>query len=610
MATDIKQIKIGTELHDIDAKKWGGHTFSEVESLIHGVVDTYVIPTSKSSTSGYSTIVGATKTQVSTTVGALKGLVSNPPSNAFDKFNIGDVILMGATSDGTKNFDRWISNVSGSDDNAVVTLDVLETQVALHHHTIDVPTITSTPTTVLTSAKVGTTTTSNMAYAGTAMTVVTGASDANDIVITSVDHAGNGSYDLKLEAGTAGTDYGHTHTVNNHNHTVTYSKTTVSRNANAYTTLSTSSHTPHTHAVVSVAGEAKSDTTITYVNATPKSTATFIKTLTDASTTTATGGATPGTNGVTLTTTAQASTDTIGEVVKTVSAGAHTHTVTTTTDANVVTDATVAAKVVTSVSFSYTAPTVAAKVVTSVSYGSAKTITDWGASVDTSGVLSFTVTSANRISSITVPALAGQSAGSASLNAPRTDQSRTLGKATSTGSAASAGAHQHGFSHTHAIASHSHTVNDHTHTYKKTVASTTESAITALSTSTYNAHKHTNLTVAGTSTDSTAISYVYGGDTTPVVRDLTIADASATVGDASVTINNAYQKIIGTITHPGISVGSKKLSEMLKTGTVRPAVDSQQKPAMTVTTSTKDVVGSISVGTDSVNTSTNIGGEN
>lgn len=608
MALEIKQIKVGTSLYDINATKWGDHTFSEIENLIHGVVDTYVIPTTKSSTSGYSTVVGATTTQVSTTVGSLKGLVSNPPSNSFDKFNIGDVILMGATSDGKNNFDRWISNISGTGDDAVLTLDILETQVAKHHHTINVPTITSTSTTVLTSAKVGTTTTSNMAYAGTAVTVVTGASDADAVVVTSVNHDGNGSYDLKLATGVS-TDYGHSHTVDSHNHTVTYSKTTVSRNIGVYTVLSTSSYTPHTHAAVSVAGEAISDGTITYVTSNPKSTATFVKTLTDASTNTNTGGATPGTNGVSLTTSTQASTDTIGDIVKTVSSGEHTHTVTTTTDASVVTAATVAAKVVTSVSFSYTAPTVAAKVVTSVSYSSAKAVTDWSASVDASGILSFTVTSANRISSITVPTRTDQSAGSASLNAPRADQSRTLGKATSTGTAASAGAHQHGFSHTHAIASHSHTVDSHTHTYKKTVVSTSESAITALNTSTYNAHKHTNLTVAGTSTDSTPISYVYDGGKTNVVRDLTIADASATVGNASPKTNTVYQKITGTITHPGISLGSKKLSEMLKTGTVKPAVDSGQKPAMSITTASKDVVGSVSVGTSSVKTSTNVGGE-
>lgn len=603
----IKQIKDSNgNVHDIDAKRWAGHDFTEITNLVHGVVDTYVIPAqdTETATSDYKAIVESGAAQVTTTISKL-GALTGTPATDWDKFGVGDIVLMGATSDGKNNFDRWVSNVSGNN----ITLDVLETQVAKHHHTINVPTITSTPTTVLTSAKVGSTTTSNMAYAGTAVTVVTGASDADAVVITSVDHDGNGSYDLKLATGESSTDYGHSHTVDDHSHTVTYSKTTVSRNANAYTVLSTSSYTPHTHAVVSVAGEAKSDETITYVTSTPKSTATFVKTLTDASTNTNTGGATPGTNGVPLTTSTQVSTDTIGEAVKTVSAGSHTHTVTTTTVDSVVTAASVAAKVVTSVSFSYTAPSVAAKVVTSVSYSAASTVNSWTASVDNSGILSFTVTSADRISSITVPTRTEQSAGSASLNAPREDQSRTLGNVSSTGSAESAGAHQHGFSHTHAIASHSHTVDEHTHTYKKTVASETESAITALNTSTYNAHKHTNLTVAGTSSDSTAITYVYGGDTTSVVRDLTIADASATVGDASLTIKNAYQKITGTITHPGISASSKKLSEMLKTGSVRPAVDSKEKPAMSVSTSTASVVGDITVDTSSVKTSTNIGGE-
>lgn len=606
--SDIKQIKIGDNVHDIDAKKWGGHTFSEVESLIHGVVDTYVIPTTKSSTSGYSAVVGATTTQVTTTVGALKGLVSNPPSNDFDKFNVGDVILMGATSDGTKNFDRWISNVSGTGDSAIITLDILETQVAKHHHTITVPSVSKTDATVLSSATVGRTTTSNMAYVGNAVTVVTSVSNVNALVVTSVAHDGSGNYDLKIATGES-TDYGHSHTVDAHTHTVNYDKTTVSRNVEAVTSLDTDSYTPHTHTIVSVAGEAKSDGTITYVNATPKSTATFIKTLTDASTTTATGGATPGTSSVSLATDTQSSNDPIGDIVKTKSEGSHTHTVTTTTDANVVTAASVATSVVISAVLSYTAPSVAAKVVTSVSYSAANTVTSWTASVDTSGVLSFNVPTANRISSITVPTRVDQTAGSATLNAPRASQSRTLGKATSTGTTSSEGAHQHGFSHTHAIASHSHTVNDHTHTYKKTVASTSGDAITALSTSSYDTHKHTNTTVAGTSTNSSPITYVTGGTKTSVVRDLAITSTAATVGNASPGTSTVYQKISGTITHPGLSVGTKKLSEMLKTGTVKPAVDSGEKPAMTVSTVPTTVVGTVSIGEQSVKTSTNIGGE-
>lgn len=598
----IRQIKAGDNIYTIDAPLWNGKSFSDIESMIHGVVDTYVIPTTVSSTSGYNSVVGATTAQVSTTVGVLNNLTSSSTTNTY---KVGDIILMGATSDGTKNFDRWVSKVSGT----TVYLDVLETQVAKHHHTITVPSVSSSTTTVLTSAKVGSTTTSNMAYAGSNVTVVTGVSNAADVVITSVtqDSTG-GDYDLSITTGTSA-DYGHTHTMDAHKHSVSYDKTTVSAYVSAYTSLNTDSYTPHTHTLVSVAGEAKSDGIITYVNATPASTATFIKTLTDASATTNTGDATPGTSGVTLTTTAQTSGDTIGDVVKTKSSGAHTHTVTTTTDNNVVTAATVAAKVVTSAVLSYTAPTVAAKVVTSVSYSAASTVTGWTATVDSVGILSFDVSTGNRISSITVPSRADQSAGSAKLDAPQAVQSRTLGKATSTGSAASAGAHQHGFSHTHAIAEHSHSVNSHTHTYKKQVAGTTESAITALSTSTYNAHKHTNISVVGTTTDSTPITYVTGGTKSSAVGVLKHTSTSATVGNATPTISTVYQKITGTITHPALSIGSKKLADMLKTGTVKPAVDSGQKPAMSVSTSSKSVVGTVTVGTSDVKTSTNKGGE-
>ena len=607
MSDKIKQIKApnGTT-YEIDAKYWDGHQFSEITNLVHGVVGTYVIEakTGSSATSDYKEIVESSAAQLTTTTAKL-GALTGVPAESWVDFSVGDIILMGATSDGKVNFDRWISKVDNSGN---VTLDVLETQVAKHHHTITVPSIRISDVNVLTSATVGSTTTSNMAYAGSDVNVVTGASDDNVVVVTSVTHDGSGNYNLKIETG-ASTDYGHSHTVNAHNHTVKYDKTTVSSNVEAFTSLNTDSYTPHTHTLVSVAGEAQSDSTITYVNATPKSTATFIKTLTDASTTTATGGATPATNDVSLTTTAQTSDDTIGDIVKTKSAGSHSHTVNTTTDSDVVTAATVAASVVISAVLSYTAPSVAAKVVTSVSYSAASTVTGWTATVDSSGILSFNAQTANRISSITVPTPSDQSAGSATLDAPRASQSRTLNKVTSTGSAVSAGAHQHGFSHTHAIASHSHTVNNHTHTYLKTVASTSESAITALSTSTYNAHKHTNISVVGTTSNSSSFTYVTGGSKTSVVRDLAISSTAATVENASPGTSTAYQKITGTITHPVLSVETNKLSNMLKTGTIKPAVDSAQKPAMTVSTGTITVVRTIDVGEESVKTSTNIGGE-
>ena len=566
-----------------DATKWAGHTFSEVESLIHGVVDTYVIPTTKSSTSGYSNVVGATTTQVSTTAAVLKGLVSNPPSNDFDKFHIGDVVLMGATSDGTKNFDRWVSNVSGSGDSAVITLDVLETQVAKHHHTISVPVVSTASANVLSGVSVSSRTTQNMAYAGTNVTVVNGASDSTAIVLTSVAHKNDGSFDLKISAG-ASTDYGHKHSVVAHNHTVTYDKSTVSSYASAYTNLSKTSHTPHTHTVVSVAGKTETDTIITYAASDPKSTDTFIKSVTNASTTTNTGNASPNTTEVSLTT------DDIGTDITTAASGSHTHTATTTVTTSVVTAATVAASVVTSVSFTKgTLPSVAASVITS-----------FIASVDTSGVLSFTTPSSS------------QSAGSLpNLNAPRTSQSRTYGTPTITTTISEAGSHQHGFAHTHTIPSHKHGVVAHSHTYYKTVASETASAITALSSKTYTPHKHTNISAAGISTSDTAnkFEYVYGGTTTNVVKDLTISSTSATVGNSSPETTTVNQKITGTITHPGIDFGSKKLSEMLSTTTVTPAVNSNQKPVMHISTTSTSVVESVTVTNSSKKTSTNIGGE-
>jgi hypothetical protein len=484
----------------------------------------------------------------------------------------------------------------------------LETRVQTHHHTVTVPTVTKTSTKVLTSATVGTTTSKNMAYVSSAVTVVTGASNANETVVTSVAHDANGGHALKIETGTSA-DYGHKHTLDAHAHGVTYDKTTVSRNINAYTSLSTSSHTPHTHTVVSVAGKSTNGTAINYVVDTPKSTDTFIKTLKDATSTTATGGATPGTNAVGLSTATQVSTDTVGNVVKTTSAGTHSHGVTTTTDINVVKTVTLADKVLTGLN--YTAPSVAGTVVTAVSLSksSGSTVTSWTATVDSAGILSFGVSTGDRVSSITFTSgTASQSAGS--CTATSTNQSHTSGKVSSTGSAADAGAHQHGFSHTHTIASHSHTVDSHTHTYYKTIASETAAAITGLSTKSHIPHTHTNISAAGISTDaSSPITYVYGGGTTTAVRDLTITATSATVDSATPGMSTVYQKVTGTITYPGFTLGTKKLSEMLSTKSINPAADSGEKPAMSITTTSVSVVGTLSVGSTTTKTSTNVGGE-
>ena len=605
---DIKQIKTSDgSLYDIDAKKWNGHTFDEVTNLIHGVVDTYVIPTTKSSTTGYAGVVTAASTQISTTVGTLKGLVSNPPSNSFDNFNIGDIVLMGATSDGTNNFDRWISSVSGTGDSAVVTLDVLETQVAKHHHTVS---ITTTSRRVLTGVSTSSFTSTNVAKVGTAVNVLTGESGS---YVTSVDINNDGTHNLAIATGTSTDGVGHKHTVNSHNHSVSITPTAlVSRSIMAYTGLDTSSHTPHTHTIVSAAGKSTDGSAFTFV--TGGGTGTFIQSLKDATSTTNTGNATPGTGANTagLTTSTQASTDTIGEVVKTTSGGTHKHTVTATTTTSVVTAATVQTSVVTSAKLNYTAPSVQASVVTSakLTYTAptvqANVVTSWTCSVDGNGILSFNSPSASQSAgSASLDAPRGsQSAGSTSLDAPRGSQSRTYGAPTISVTCGDAGSHQHGFSHTHAIPSHTHTVDAHSHTYYKTIASATGSAYTSLNTSTHTPHTHSaNVGVAGTATNATAITFVTGGTTTSVVRDMKGSAQTLTTTSASPETDTKYYKLSGTITFPGLTVGQKTLS----TTSITPAADGGAKALTGITFTSASVVKTVTSGT--INTGVNIGGE-
>lgn len=598
----IRQISVSGTEYTIDAPLWDGRTFSDVESMIHGGVETYVIPESSSSISGYDGVVKNTGNTITITKSTLDSLVAS--GDKTGGYKVGDVILMEALgTDAAPIFDRWVSKVETNN----ITLTVLETRVQTHHHTVTVPTISKTSANVLTSAAVATTTTSNMAYVGSAVSVVTGVSGTQSVV-TSVDHDNNGGHSLTITSGESKEDYGHKHTVDAHDHTVTYDKTTVGSYVSVYTSLSTSSHTPHTHTVVSVAGKYTDGADINYVVDTPKSTDTFIKTLKDATSTTATGGATPGTNAVALTTSTQTSSDTVGDVVKTTSSGTHSHNVTTTTNVDVVTSVSLANKVLTDIN--YTAPTVAGTVVTAVSLSKSavSTVTSWAATVDSDGILSFGVSTGDRISSITfTSSTSTQSAGS--CTATSTNQTHTSGKVSSTGTAADAGAHQHGFSHTHAIASHSHTVDSHTHTYYKTIASEKASAITGLSTASYTPHTHTNISAAGISTNASAITYVYDGGKTSVVKDLSITATSVTTGSATPGTNTVYQKVDGTITFPGLSLGTKSLSEMLSTKSINPAADSGQKPAMTITTSSASVVGTITVGTSTTKTSTNVGGE-
>lgn len=620
MAEFIKQIKAknasGTEIaYDIDAKKWDGHSFSEITNLVHGVVDTYVIPAQTSNkTSDYKAIVESSAAQVTTTTAKLGALTGTPS----DKFGVGDIVLMGATSDGNINFDRWISSVDASGN---VKLDVLETQVATHHHTF--PTHTATSAKVLTDVTISTKTTNNVAYAGSDVTVLQGEKGE---YVTSVTHDSSGKHNLTIATGTSTTGVGHSHTVtvSNHKHTVKFTPTTiVSESINAYTELQTGDYTPHKHsAAVTAAGAATNSASFKYVNG--GSTDTFIKSVTDASTTTNTGnntaGLSTGNNTAGLSTSTQASTDTIGDVVKTKSAGDHTHSVSATTTEDAIKTVSLAPNVTTSVKLNYTAPVVQGTVVTGVTYTSTKAVSAVALTNTTSFVNTATVTdgvlsfgkasvgvsySTKTVASTISPSTGTQSTGSASLTYTSATQTYTSGKLTATCNTGSAGGHQHGFSHTHAIPAHSHSIEKHTHTYYKTVASTTGSAYVSLTSANHTPHTHsTSVTAAGSTSNDTKITYVKSGTSTAVVQSLLSSEYSCTVGNTQpgATVSTTYMSLSGTITFPGLTVGKKSLT----TTTIKPAVDSGEKPAMSLTLTSVSVVKSITASTGK--TSTNIGG--
>lgn len=605
----IKKIRTAAGDHLIDATYLGGHTFEQIESMVHGGVETYVIPSSKSSVSGYTTIVDSTESTLTTTKTVLDSLTGGQANGGY---KLGDVILMEATSDGKKVFDRWVSKVDGEN----ITLAVLETQVAKHHHTVSV---TTSKAKALTSAT-PTSTDNAIPTVGSAVTVLTGTSGD---VITSVVHDDKGGHDLAIATATSTDGIGHSHTVKAHSHTVKFTPNTlVSENVAAYTSLTSANHTPHTHTNATVAGAHVDASKFTYATG-GGSTDTFIKTLTDSSSTTNTGGKELTTNANTagLTTSTQASTDTVGSTVLTLSNGAHTHNVTTTTTSNVITSVNLAGNVTTSAKLNYTAPTVQESVVTAVTYTSTKAVSSVTltgtttffstCSVDTSGILSFgtgtvdvsapTKTVASKLTVTTK----SQSAGSASLTVTSATQTYTSGKVGASGSAASAGAHQHGFSHTHAIPSHTHGVASHTHTYVKTVASTTGSAYTSLSTSSYTPHTHTNATVAGAHSNGSPFKYLTGGSTTDVVRNLKDAEQSYTSTTSTPGTDTKYYKLSGDITFPGLTLGKKTLS----TTTVTPAVAGTEKPIKSITYgSSSNFITSVTVD-NSGKTSTNIGGE-
>ena len=617
--------------HLIDATYLSGHTYDDIEKMVHGAIDTYVIPTSKSTNSNYSGVVNESGNTVTISKENLAGLVSENPIEVdadYDEcFNIGDVILMEATSDGTKVFDRWISAISGTGKSAIVTLAVLETQVATHHHTITASTnnaLTTVTSQVLT-AKIPT--------VGSAVNVVTSVTEGTFVKSVSLT---DGSDNLTLTS--ASTGLGHTHSIDSHTHVVkiTNPSTLVSQKVSAYTSLTSSNRTFHSHTSQSVAGAKSDDDAITYVTG-QGGTDTFIKSLTTNVATTTSTSLTTGSNSV-VTTDAQTSSDEIGDIVNTIEDGAHTHSVSVTTDTDVVKSATVAPTVVTSVSLTYTPPTIAGTVVTSVpsksvtvvtSWAAASTATvitscDWGCAVDDEGVLSFAwsssegsaVTSATRVTasqSVSVlngkPSTSTQKAGSASISAPTAEQKSTSGTVTATGSAASDGSHSHGFSHTHTIPTHTHSITAHTHDYDKTVKDSSAAAITSLSSTSYTPHKHSdNVDVASTMTSTSTIKVITGGSTKSVVSSLISTEATLSVSSVDLTTDTKYYKLDGTITHPTIS-STPTGTVSVSTSSITPAAEGTDQAIKTIVFGSDEFVTADIVTNGTIKTSENIGGK-
>lgn len=600
----IKQIKTdSSNVFTIDAPLWCGKTFGEIESMIHGVVDTYVIPSTVSSTaSGYDKVVATTSAQTSTTKAILNALTSTSAT-----YKVGDIILMGATSDGTKHFDRWVSKVSGTGNSAIIYLDVLETQVATHHHTI-----TTSSAKALTDVSETTPTTNKMATVGSATTVVIGKT-ATDLssgydFLTSINHVG-GSYSITAST-TGDSSDGHSHTVNSHAHSVTLGNgNLVSASVKAYTALSTSSYQQHTHTTASVAGVATASTTINYVNGGTQDKA--IKTL--KYTETDTSGATATTDGVSLNTGIQVSSSASSNIL-TAESGKHSHTLSSAQTANVITSATIAGNVITSVTAANNT-TVATTVVTSVTkvsknvLTSAKVtgtfVTNTALSVDASGVLvlSFSTgaptltTSSTIVSAIDSINTGSQSAAAPTLSVTSAIQSVSYGKVSVSGSTSASGSHSHGFTHTHTIDSHSHTVNSHTHKYSKAEENAVVSAYISLATDSHTTHTHDSVAVAGAHSNDTNITYVYGGTTTSVVRSL-VSNKSFTTTAVSTETDTKYYNL--DITYPGLSLIGRKF----ETTSITEASSTDETPIKAITFTSASFINSVGG-----KTSKNIGGE-
>ena len=600
----IAQIQIPDdgEPYDIDAKYWGGHEFNDVTDALHGVVDTFVISetNSESSPNDYNTIVTNVSTTMSTTRTILDSLVDIKPSGGY---KVGDIVLL----EKTDSFDRWVSKISGE----TVYLTVLETQVGKHHHTVSLPSLTQSSSLALVSYN-AVMTDSTFAVALASIKVITSVSG---IFLTSVSYLDEGKNELKLKTSTESGDVGH-------KHTISFTPTSiVSRNIPAYTGLSTSSYTPHKHntASVDVADKISSTESVNYVTGVSTSD-TFIKTLISSKKNT--GGAsktTTGNNESGKVTSLQVSGSTIGDDLKTSDVDNHTHNVSVTTGSNkVVTSVNIAAQVVTSVSFN--AGTLQKKVITDVTTSKYTVPTAWGdanissflnACVVNDGILSFTsgnaVTSAKTITSSkeveVVNVISSGNQNIASLTAPSVEQSSDMEDVTLNVSETPRGGHQHGFNHNHTIDSHTHSF-EHTHEYVRTDVSSTGIGITSLSTGSHQIHTHVStnpVKVAGSSTDDNPLTYVYGGVSKNVVRELKSSFSSFTV-------SSVYHSLDGDITFPTI----KGITESVRitSTSIRPVRNSYTQVISSITITSAKFITDINYNSTSVDTGENIGGSN
>ena len=614
----IRQIRTGiSDVYDISAKYLSDEngneykyddiqknikdSFDEIRDIAQGAIETYVIPTSKNNYEEYGEIVNSTATTITTTISVLNNLTDGQENGGY---KLGDIILIEAPNIEEKVFNRWVSATDGEN----VTLAVLENQVSTHHHTINIDTNISDALISKTVEE----TKYNVAQVGTPVSVVTGVSDIH--VITSVNYNNNGNHTLGLsvvdEIDTNETGVvSFSEIVCSHTHSVSFKPSDfVSSTENVYNVLASATYTPHTHSTQIVAGAANTISDVSYVYG--GQTETFVKTLSDTIVSTTSTALTTKQNSTGISTNTQVSTDTVGSDIQTLESGVHTHSVSTITDSNVVT----------SVSLSYTLPTVQTNVVTSIDYNNdIKAITSaklnptnvsfiTSCFVDSSGVLSF-----NEGSAITSATIETSSKNVSTINSVSSDtQSRgsvnftyTSGQVNSTGTAESSGKHTHGFSHIHTIDAHTHTIDAHHHEYTKVGTGSSATAYVSLSVSKFSTHSHDAKTVATAATNVSEFTYITGGETVSVVKTLKNSSQSLTTTSDITQTSDKYIKLTGTITHPGLVVTSSKLTSMVSTSTVAPAVTGG-KVVASITFTSGNFVTSVTSGT--INTSENKGG--